>query len=300
MTHRYQIQQDVILRKFLPADFLENAMSYQPTETDTTIVGCPRSGTTWVAYILYLLKNEGEAITFTERLWEDIPEIGIGRHVEHKFGKYFVQLAEMASHPRILRSHLPYEKTPIHPRSKCIYISRNPFDTAVSLFEEIRTTNEFSGAFNDFFTYFLHGQTDYNDYFQHHKGWLQRKTNQYDLWITYEDLVTYPRTVIKQIGDYLGGVYQRSANDEFTMSKIIKESSFSCMKAKENIMVQSNPNRINGYSFFRRGCIGDYRVYFSKEQITRLNEKFNREFNDTSLLKAWKGYKLPISNDDRR
>jgi len=163
MTHRYQIQQDVILRKCAPPDFLENAMAYQPTESDTVIVGYPRSGLTWLAYIINLLKNEGKPLGISDRLWEEVPEIGVGRHVKQTFGNYFVQLAEMIPQPRVLRTHLPYEKAPVHPLAKCIYISRNPFDTAVSLYNELCAINEFDGNFDDFFTYFLHGQTDYND-----------------------------------------------------------------------------------------------------------------------------------------
>ena len=199
----------------------------------------------------------------------------------------------MAPHPRLVRTHLPYDKAPIHPRAKCIYISRNPFDTAVSLFDEVRTINEFSGTFSDFFTYFLHGQTEYNDYFQHHKGWLQRKSDHVVLWITYEDLLTYPRSIIKQIGDYMGGVFQRSANDEFILKEVIKHCSFNVMKANENILVASNPNRVNGYSFFRKGILGDYQNYFDEEQIMRLREKFNREFRGTKLLKIWDKYLFP-------
>jgi len=282
----------------MPADFIENAVSYQPWESDTIIVGYPRSGTTWLAYILYLLQNGGEPIDFSERLWEAVPEIGFGRHVKHSFGNYFVQLADMATHPRLLRTHLPYEKSPIHPKSKCIYISRNPFDTAVSLYDEIKTINEFSGNFNDFFTYFLHGQTDYNDYFDHQKGWFQRKSNQFVLWITYEDLFTYPRTVIKQIGNYMGGIYQRNVNDEYVMKEIIKHSSFREMKSNENIIVPSNPNRINGYSFFQHGKVGEYKSIFTEDQIKRLAEKFKREFQDLPLIHSWDKYNLPSSKRD--
>ena len=202
----------------------------------------------------------------------------------------------MAPHPRVLRTHLPYHKAPVHPKSKCIYISRNPFDTAVSLFDEIRTINEFSGTFSDFFTYFLHGQTDYNDYFEHHKGWIQRKSETVVLWITYEDLLTYPRTVIKQIGDYMGGVYQRSANDAFILKETIKHSNFPIMKTNESVLVASNPNRKNGYSFFRKGELGDYKNFFTEEQIKALREKFFREFRNTNILTTWDKYILPISS----
>lgn len=293
MTHRYQIQEDIILRKCAASDFLENAMAYQPTETDTVIAGYPRAGTTWVAYIINLLKNEGEPLSFGSRLWEEIPEIGIGRHVKHTFGNYFVQLAEMVPHPRVLRTHLPYDKAPIHPLAKCIYISRNPFDTAVSLYNELCSINEFDGNFEDFFTYFLHGQTDYNDYFDHHKGWLQRKRNNHVLWITFEELKTYPKSVIKQIGDYLGGEYQRNVLDEFILQKVIENSSLVNMKMTENLLVSPNPNRFNGMSFFNGGLIGEYKKYFTEDQVRKLSEKFKREFSDLAPYHSWDRYQIP-------
>jgi len=269
-------------------------MAYQPTETDAVLAGYPRSGMTWVAYIINLLKNGGQPLDWSGRLWEEIPEIGVGRHVKQTFGNYFVQLAEMAPHPRVVRTHLPYDKAPIHPLAKCIYVSRNPYDTAVSLYNELRSINEFDGNFDDFFTFFLHGQTDYNDYFEHHKGWLQRKTDHHVLWVTFEELKTYPKNVIKQIGDYLGGEYQRNVLDEFILQETIKHSSFINMKMNENILVSPNPNRLNGYSFFSSGVIGEYQKYFSDDHKDRLIEKYKREFENTLLYHCWDRYdKLP-------
>jgi len=271
-------------------------MAYQPVETDTVLAGYPRSGMTWVAYIINLLKNGGQPLDLSGRLWEEVPEIGVGRHVKQTFGNYFVQLAEMAPQPRVVRTHLPYEKAPIHPLAKCIYISRNPFDTAISLYNELCSINEFDGNFDDFFTFFLHGQTDYNDYFAHHKGWLQRKTKQHVLWITYEELKTYPKNVIKQIGDYLGGEYQRNVLDEFILQETIKHSSFINMKLNEHILVSPNPNRLNGYSFFNGGVIGESSKHFSEEQKERLNEKYQREFENTLLYHSWDRYQnIPCS-----
>jgi len=294
MTHNYQIQEDVILRQYLPKDFLENATGFQPSETDSFIVGYPRAGSSWVAYILYLLRNGGEPIGIGERLWEDVPEVGVGRHVQQPFGKYFVHLADLVTHPRILRTHLPPDKAPVHPKSKIIYISRNPFDTAVSLYNENRAINEFSGNFDDFFTYFLHGQTDYNDYFDHHVEWSNRKAMQHILWITYEELKQYPRAIIKKLGDYLGGIYERNANDDYIVKEVIAHSSLTEMKASEHLLIQPNPNRNNGLSFFQDGNIGNYNKTFSKQQVKQLSERFSREFSGTTFLNTWKKQGLPI------
>ena len=233
-------------------------------------------------------------LLFIFRLWEDIPEIGVGRHVKHSFGQYFVQLADMAPHPRVIKTHLPSEKAPIHPKSKVIYISRNPYDTAVSLFNEVKNIKEFTGSFDDFFTYFLHGQTDYNDYFEHHLEWYNRKASQVMLWITYEELKLYPRTIIKKLGDYIGGVYARSANDEYIVNQILKHSAFSEMRSKDNLLVQKNPNRVTG-SFFRSGKVGEFKETFTKEQTKRLNAKFMREFSGTPFINAWKKHGVPPS-----
>jgi Sulfotransferase domain. len=229
------------------------------------------------------------------RLWEDIPEVGVGRHVKQTFGKYFVHLADLASHPRILRTHLSSDKAPVHPKSKIIYISRNPFDTALSLYKENKTINEFSGNFADFFTYFLHGQTDYNDYFEHHKGWHNRKASQHILWLTYEELKQYPRAVIKKLGDYLGGIYERNANDDFIVKEVVTHSCLAEMKVQEQLLVQPNPNRLDGYSFFQEGAVGNYTQFFTKEQVQQLSDRFARQFAGTPFMSTWKKHGLPIS-----
>lgn len=225
-----------------------------------------------------------------------MPEVGVGRHVKQNFGKYFVHLADLAPHPRVLRTHLPADKAPVHPKSKIIYVSRNPFDTAVSLYKENKAINEFSGEFEDFFTYFLHGQTDYNDYFEHHSQWADRKAVQHMLWITYEELQQYPRTVIKKLGDYLGGIYERNAYDDYVVKEVIANSGIHQMKALEPLLIQPNPNRSPGASFFQEGTVGSYKKTFNKEQVWKLSQRFKREFGGTHFQTVWKKFGLPISN----
>ena len=68
-TYRYQVQEDVILRLCMPEDFIQNASQFKLVDTDTVLVGYPRSGMTWLSYILFLLRRGGQQIDFTER-WE--------------------------------------------------------------------------------------------------------------------------------------------------------------------------------------------------------------------------------------
>lgn len=291
MTYRYQVQEDVILRLCMPEDFIQNASQFKLVDTDTVLVGYPRSGMTWLSYILFLLRRGGQQIDFTERLWEEIPEIGIGRRVTSSFGNYFVQQAEMIQHPRILRTHLPCEAAPVQPNAKYIYISRNPLDVAVSLYHDIMAVNEFDGRFDDFFDYFIHAQTDYNCYFKHHLGWHKLLENHVVLWITYEELTTFPKDVIKRIGNYMGGDYQEAANDPIVMSEILHNCSFTAMKDHENMLTKKTRD---GHSLFRRGIIGDFKNFFTEEQIAQVREEFRRNFKGTLLENVWAKYKLPL------
>lgn len=291
VSYRYQVQEDVIVRQCAPKDFILNAIAYKPQENDTFLIGYPRSGVTWLAYILFLLKNQGKRIDFTERLWEDIPEVGVGRHVRSSFGSYFVQLAEMVASPRILRTHLPSDMAPVHQKAKCIYISRNPLDTAVSMYHDIMSVNEFDGRFDDFFDYFIHGQGDYNCYFNHHLGWVQRTKTHEILWITYEELTRHPRDVIIRIGEFMGGEFTESANNEEVMSEILKACAFIAMKGSENMLTQKTRN---GHSLFRRGVIGDFKNFFTEAQVTQVRELTQRYFKGTQLENSWEEYKLPL------
>ena len=70
------------------------------------------------------------------------------------------------------------------------------------------------------------------------------------------------------------------------------------MKQLEALLIQPNPNRLAGFSFFQDGSVGGYKKTFTKEQIWQLSERFRREFGGTSFQTIWKKYGLPISNSN--
>ena len=106
-----------------PPEGLETGMAYAPSGDDIFVVSYPKSGTTWLQYIVYLLIRQrplGSDDSLTE-CFPHLEEVG-------------ARAVEAAPRPRLIKTHLPRAMAPFSPRSSYLIIARNPFDCAVSFF----------------------------------------------------------------------------------------------------------------------------------------------------------------------
>lgn len=75
---------------------------------------------------------------------------------------YFIgrEGVEAMKEPRQIKTHLPFDLVPFNPKSKYIYICRNPFDVCVSLYKHTHGYHKyrFNGSIDDFFELFIQGK----------------------------------------------------------------------------------------------------------------------------------------------
>ena len=112
----------VIMRQ----ETLDKLKNLQLYPDDVWVVSYPKSGTTWMAQIVRLIRNNGvqddvkidEAVPYLEGL-SIFPEINV----------------DSLPRPRAFKSHMPYDFCPCGPPNttpcKYIYVMRNPKDVAV-------------------------------------------------------------------------------------------------------------------------------------------------------------------------
>lgn len=282
-----------------------SALKYEPTEEDLFVVSYPKSGTTWVQYIVCLIYNhgtppEGPIMFGTTPFLEIIGSDGVKEYKK----------------PTPIKSHLPVNLMPFNEKGKYIYVCRNPKDTLVSYFFHCKTemiTEYQEMTFDQFYQMFMDGTTDWGDYFQHILGWYEKRNEENILFITYEEMKTDLKLIVLRIGKFMGKIFEDQLKDEKLLNKIIEEASVSNMRKQINPsfkemqegkfyippkmksildIFHSLPSGLEGFAefdFVRKGIIGDHKNHLSDEQQERMNRKAREKLSKCpDLLELWK------------
>jgi len=238
---------------------------FQTLPTDIYVVAYPKCGTQWVLSILNCLKT-GQGIPKEQ-------ENRVFPWPEKDGLKWVNQIDET---PRIFKSHAPVRIAPwrwLHPKTKIIYITRNPKDTVVSFHKHAIqpghpkwiTAGEFcdyTGDLDSFFELFADGRLPFGDYFEHVAAWRQMAVEhpKQVLWVNFEDL---KRNFIEEVARM--GMFCDLRHDKETIEWVSTETTF--LKMKE---VYENTGH------FRKGEIGDWKNHLSSSQCERLDTKFSQ------------------------
>ncbi|KAG1670492.1 Sulfotransferase family cytosolic 2B member 1 [Nymphon striatum] len=99
-------------------NLFRSGLEYAPRDSDIFIVSYPKSGTTWMQMIVWLLLNDLEPPKYIDQLIDD-------NFLEYFAGKEGVSKMK---EPRQIKSHLPFDLIPFNPKAKYIHVCRNPFD----------------------------------------------------------------------------------------------------------------------------------------------------------------------------
>jgi hypothetical protein len=193
--------------------------NYTVYPDDTFLVSYPKSGNTWVRFLLANLIHPNETVGFANinRL---LPAPGV-------LSKRFLK---SLPRPRILKSHEPFDAR----FRKVIYLVRDPRDVAVSEYHFDLKKRYIAAdmTLEQFIKPFLAGETSsYGSWWEHVVSWVgTRHGNPKFLLARYEDLLADPVAETGKIAEFLGiaadaerikSAVERSSADR--MRKIEKE-----------------------------------------------------------------------------
>ncbi|HUL82192.1 MAG TPA: sulfotransferase domain-containing protein, partial [Gammaproteobacteria bacterium] len=125
---RYTLHDGFRMPMGFPVAGFDSGQRYRPSPGDVFVCTYPKCGTTWVQYIVYLLVHGGEPLPAGGRMDAVFP------HLEEVGSAQVRALRE----PRLIKTHLPFGRTPWHPAARYLYVVRNPFDCAVSFYHHTR------------------------------------------------------------------------------------------------------------------------------------------------------------------
>jgi len=199
---------------------------------DTILASFPKSGNTWVRFLIANLYNEIEnslaEIDFLN-IHEIIPELGKGRNF--RFPNF----------SKILKTHQQYDKK----FNRVILILRNPYDVLYSYFKYLKGEKKLDVSLSEVIH---HDKFGIQSLVDHTNSYIRNCTDLH--LVTYEQLKSHPSKYFGNIARYLGIDY----TDEH-IANAISRSSFSSMRK-----IEETKGRRYGrkeFIFVRRGKIGE-------------------------------------------
>jgi len=276
---RYTLHDGFRMPMGFPVAGFDSGQRYEPSPGDVFVSTYPKCGTTWIQYIVYLLLRGGEPLPAGVRMDEVFP------HLEEVGAARVRALPE----PRLIKTHLPVERTPWLPAARYVYAVRNPFDCAVSFYHHtrgfVRHYDFADGTFDEFFECFIRGEVDFGDYFDHLASWLRKVGEPNLLFLTYEDMLADPRAAVVAIGEFLGAAAARAVAEPELVARVVSASSFDSMRRDQRRWSSERP--ANMPEFVRKGVAGDWANHFSREQAARLAAKFVERSRGTRAETLW-------------
>ncbi|KAF8781773.1 sulfotransferase 1E1-like [Argiope bruennichi] len=254
----------------------EEYSTYEARSDDIYVVSYPKTGTTWLQEIVYLIHsnvdiNSARNLSLDKRF----------PYIEHSKTN-FNEVKNMNS-PRLLKTHLPYSCLPediLQKQCKMIYITRNPRDVAVSYyhFACMLKETQYKGNFEQFFQRFLLDRTTYSPFLLHNLEFWNHRNDKNVLFLFYEDLKRDITSNLKKIAEFL----DRNLSDE-ELNSIKKHTEFKSMAKQESVVLPEDATVGSKGSFFRKGQTGDWKNYFTPDMIQKLDIKINEMLKDTGL-----------------
>ncbi|KAJ1951887.1 hypothetical protein GGI12_006381, partial [Dipsacomyces acuminosporus] len=249
---KYHILDGVTMSRAITPESYELSRTIKTRGTDICFASYPKSGTTWLAYILVLLTGSKGAILSDSYDWVE-GQVGHPRTREE---------LESLQSPRLFKSHMPYEMAlggvPAKNPCKYIYVARNPKDVSVSFYHFIRSIDipdTYKGDWDTWFRMFVEDKVPYGDWFNHVLSWWRHRDCENILFLKYEDMKKDIDAELKKIASFIGVEVSHSK-----LEQIKEQIKFSSMKSNE-YCVMKDTNLIN--KFYRKGKVGSWKEMFT-------------------------------------
>lgn len=286
-------------------DISEQVKNFKVHSDDVYLSSYPRTGSTWLSEILWLLANNldyekaGSTLHYVRNpllelscLFADYKDKAQWLH-QWTEGKNSVDFADQMEGRRFIKTHLPWHLLPDQLKNntdvKIVYTMRNPKDTIVSYYHYCLLAHQINCSFDEFIEVFLANKLVYGSSSEHMIEYYKRRHQPNILLVKYEDMKRDLPSVIRQCADHLEIDRTLTTDD---IDKLCDYVKFEKMETNSSVnfeMIafpdpvakeQIDHETYNKIKFIRRGQIGDWQNYFSPET----NEKVDKWIEENLAL----------------
>ncbi|XP_017841118.1 sulfotransferase family cytosolic 1B member 1-like [Drosophila busckii] len=264
----------------------ERVDEFTTRDDDVFVVTFPKSGTTWMQELAWLLLNQ---LDFERAKSSYAMERSI--FLEHSLlhptlAMDTIKACDEQASPRLIKSHLPAPLLPSeiwqHKR-KTIYVARNPKDVVVSSYHFWRGIGVWTGLdFDKFVEDFMFNKISYASYWAHIIDFWKMRNEANIFFVTYEQMKCDLKSVIERLQKFL----EVQSLNEDSMEKLLNHLSFQNMKESKytNLtgFLKTIDNTTDDFEFMRRGIVGAYNDELSEAQKQKLDDwtaEFLLEYN---------------------
>ncbi len=232
-----------------------------PKESDVYLVSFPKSGNTWLRYLL------------AHSIWSDLYDLDLkdmarlipSFALEHDYNVMLDPEAPCNKLPnRIIKHHFAFDREAKKVVKKAIYICRDGRDAIVSYWHFCNQRDGTNIPFSDFIRSSSDDRRHFGPWRKHVMGWLNAPVDK--VIVRYEDLLLDTGSEMRRILGFLG--IDRS-DDE--IKSAIDKSSFESMKSIEKSK-GLNLDQLKNVNFVRRGKVGGWASVFSDDDLNAFNE----------------------------
>lgn len=248
------------LRRLVSVNWAHRGLSAQ----DVFIAGYPRSGTSWLRFMLVEMRHGNANWQRTNRL---VPYVGRYRQVP----------ALLPNGARLIKTHERY----LSRYRRAVHVVRDPRDVCISYFHfmqrigkiELRAEDDRAATLNRFVEAFLAGDVDAHGTWQQHlASWTDGAiaAGADVLTLRYEDLAVDPASSLRLVADWLGVQIDSDAAEY-----VVEQCSVQRMRLLEQQALAQRPPvfagaaRRTGVSLLWGGRVGAWREHLTDEQAAR-------------------------------
>ncbi|KAL8758467.1 MAG: hypothetical protein Q9199_001485 [Rusavskia elegans] len=282
--YKHRLVDGVVMPPYITPSRYHLSRTLCTKPTDVCFVSYPKSGSTWLSYILVLLTSPST----------DLDSHSRGDTLRNSL--HWVESSwtyprsredlDMAPHPRIFKSHMPYSMAlggnPAAQACRYVYIARNPKDVCVSYYR-FESGKSWSGFFKPdwelWLNMFCGGEVQRGDWFEHALSWWRASREQNGqgniLFLTFEDLKRDTAGQIKRIAEFLKVEVTKER-----LEGVVKKIGFEEMQ-KTSFSGLKDVKEFN--EFFRKGEIGSWKDQFTVRQAEEFDKLYAKRMKGSGL-----------------
>ncbi|KAG5603622.1 hypothetical protein H5410_025114 [Solanum commersonii] len=254
---------------------------FQAQESDIILVTTPKSGFTWVKSLLFTLMNRKKYSIFEQ----DHPLLVKNTHDLVPWNSNSMLMV------KLLATHMSFGSLPkpIHDsRTKLVYLCRNPRDAFISMWHfsnNLKPDHTDIKAIEECFDLFCKGANPYGPFWNHVLDYWKESIEKPNkvLFLMYEEIKAQPKLQLKRLVEFLECQFSIEEEKCGVVDEILRMCSFDNLS---NLEVNRNGKLSSGEKnkvFFRRGEVGDWKNYFTKEMSEKIDNIIKQKFQGSGL-----------------
>lgn len=246
---------------------------------DKFLVSYPKSGNTWVQWIIYFLFNDSDE-PVTHPLGQFAPENPQMRIVESYYSTNS-ELRRIRTRHRdlVIKSHSVFMTK--FSCTKVLYIVRDPRDVALSYFSYATKLLGRDMQFRDFLARYLGGTIEprFGSWGEHVGSWLgaMNGESEHFLSVRYEDLIDTPLDTVRSICRF----FSWNMTDE-TIARAITRADFSALRERE--IKSRSVDAGSAALFFRKGQKDQWRNELGADDRKLIEARFANQMRAVGYL----------------